>query len=223
MDREGDVRVMCNLRNNEQWTGTLLHELGHGVYSYYCDRTLPFFLRDSAHILTTEGIAQMFERLTNNPEWLVKVAGASPAEIDAVKDKLALNVRMGQLVFCRWSQVMAHFERALYENPDQDLNALWWRMVEKYQFVKRPQGRTRPDWASKIHFASSPAYYHNYLLGNLFAAQLLHTLANLPPHRGQGSSVSFVNRPDLGAFLIARVFYPGARYPWKPDDRARHR
>ena len=214
LDREGDVRVMCNMRNNEQWTGTLMHELGHGVYSYYCDRTLPFFLRDSAHILTTEGIAQMFERLTNQPEWLIKVAGATPAEVEAVKDKLAYNLRMGQLVFCRWSQVMAHFERALYENPDQDLNNLWWTLVEKYQFVKRPQGRNHPDWASKIHFASSPAYYHNYLLGNLFAAQLLHRLATLPPQDGPAGAVSFVNRPDLGAYLTAHVFYPGARYPW---------
>lgn len=216
LDREGDVRVMCNLRNNAQWNETLLHETGHGVYAFYCDRTLPYMLRDAAHTFTTEGIADMFGRLTYNPEWLIKVAGASPAEINPLVDQLHFNDRMAQLVFCRWSLVMAHFERSMYEKPDQDLNALWWQLVEKYQLVKRPAGRNKPDWASKIHLVSSPAYYHNYLLDRLFAAQLLHTMGNLPPYHVNGRDLSFVGRPDLGAFLTAKVFYPGARYRW--DD-----
>lgn len=214
LDREGDVRVMCNLRNNTKWTQTLLHETGHGVYSFYCDRTLPFMLRDAAHTFTTEGIAQMLEGLVNNPTWLIEVAGATPAEIDKVKDQLAFNMRMGALVFCRWSQVMVHFERALYENPDRDLNKLWWDLVEKYQFIKRPPGRNKPDWASKIHLVSSPCYYHNYLLGLILASQLRHTMANLPPYHGRGVDLAFVGRPDVGAFLTAKVFYPGARYRW---------
>jgi peptidyl-dipeptidase A len=214
LDREGDVRVMANLRNNTESTETVLHELGHGVYAFYCDRTLPFLLRDAAHAFTTEGVADMFGRLTYNPEWLVKVAGADPAAIAKVADQLRFNDRMGQLVFARWSEVMAHFERQLYENPDQDLDALWWRLVEKYQYVHPPEGRHRADWASKIHFVTNPGYYHNYLLGRLFGSQLTHTLANLPPHRGKGVTFSFVDRPDAGAFLIAKVFYPGTRWRW---------
>lgn len=214
LDRQGDVRVMTNLRNNRTQTQTLMHETGHAVYSYYCDRTLPFMLRDAAHTFTTEGIAQMFEQLVNNPTWLVQVAGATPEEIDRVKGPLAFNTRMAALVFCRWSQVMVHFERAMYENPNQDLDKLWWELVEKYQLVKRPAGRHQADWASKIHLVSSPCYYHNYLLGLIFASQLRHTMANLPPYHGGGRELAFVGRPDIGAFLTARVFYPGARYRW---------
>ena len=33
IDREGDVRVLANIVPNEYWMGTMLHELGHAVYS----------------------------------------------------------------------------------------------------------------------------------------------------------------------------------------------
>ena len=65
---------------------------------------------------------------------------------------------------------MLRFEKAMYENPDQDLNKLWWDLVEKYQLVKRPAGRNAPDYASKIHIVSAPVYYHNYMMGQLFAS-----------------------------------------------------
>ncbi len=29
IDREGDVRILCNVKNNETWMETMLHELGH--------------------------------------------------------------------------------------------------------------------------------------------------------------------------------------------------
>ena len=34
-----------------------------------------------------------------------------------------------------------------------------------------------PDYASKIHIVSAPAYYHNYLMGQLFADQVLYAIA----------------------------------------------
>ena len=38
VDREGDVRVLCNVVPTERWTGTMLHELGHAVYDEDIDR-----------------------------------------------------------------------------------------------------------------------------------------------------------------------------------------
>ena len=48
------------------------------------------------------------------------------------------------LIFSRWCQVMLRFEKGMYENPEQDLNKLWWDLVEKYQQVRRPRGPRRP-------------------------------------------------------------------------------
>jgi len=48
-DREGDTRVLCNLQDTERWMETLLHELGHALYSKYHDRSEPWLLREPAH------------------------------------------------------------------------------------------------------------------------------------------------------------------------------
>ena len=176
IDRQGDVRVLVNLKNNEQWMETILHELGHAVYDEYRDPNLPYLLREPAHIFTTEGVAMFFGRLSRNAAWMQKTLGLSDAqkqEIEKVSTKYA---QLKQLIFARWAMVMYDFEKQLYANPDQDLNALWWKLVEKYQFIKKPKGRNEPDWASKIHFAIAPCYYHNYVLGELFASQMHHYL-----------------------------------------------
>ena len=80
-------------------------------------------------------------------------------------------------MFSRWCQVVFRFEMALYDNPEQDLNRVWWDLVEKYQEVKRPEGRNQPDYASKIHIATAPVYYQSYMLGQLFASQVHHAIA----------------------------------------------
>ncbi len=46
IDREGDVRVLANIRPNNQWASTLLHEFGHSVYSsLYIPASLPYPVR----------------------------------------------------------------------------------------------------------------------------------------------------------------------------------
>ena len=71
LDREGDVRVLANIVPNEYWMGTMLHELGHAVYSSVTiPESLPYLLRTDAHILATEGMAMMFERFAGSADWL---------------------------------------------------------------------------------------------------------------------------------------------------------
>jgi peptidyl-dipeptidase A len=171
VDREGDVRILCNMRPNEKWMGVLLHELGHAVYDSYVPRDLPYIVRGPAHILTTEAVAMYMGRLTRDPAWLREVMGAGLGEDEAADVRAQLRAAM--LVAARWMLVMAYFERELYRDPDRaDLNALWWELVERLQMVRRPDGRDEPDWASKIHLSGAPVYYHNYLLGELMASQM---------------------------------------------------
>jgi peptidyl-dipeptidase A len=214
IDRAGDVRVLLNLRNNGYWMNTILHELGHGVYSKYNDRQLPYMLRDAAHTFTTEAIALMFGRFYSNPYWMRDNIGISDKETALIKDDCRNTLRLEQLLFSRWSQVMFRFEKALYENPDQNLNTLWWNLVEKYQMLKRPAGRNQPDWASKIHIATVPCYYHNYLMGDLLASQLYYYISENILHEVPGE-VSFTNKPEVGKYLTDKVFKPGMRYTWE--------
>ncbi len=206
IDRDGDVRVLCNLEPGERWTETMLHEFGHAIYDRESESTLPWLVRGAAHALTTEGIAMLFGRLTRDPNWLRAVAGVDDDAVDEIAPALADARRAALLVFARWVLVMTNFERRLYADPDDDLDTLWWDLVEQYQQVHRPDGRHESDWAAKIHLATAPVYYQNYLYGELFASQLDATLAT--------RTAGLVDRTAAGQLLVRDVFAPGASLRW---------
>jgi peptidyl-dipeptidase A len=214
IDREGEVRVLCNLRNDEYWMETILHELGHGVYDKYLDYETPWLLRTPAHAFTTEAMAMFFGRLSRNPAWMqqmLHLTDAQRAEIEKVSGKYA---QLKQLIFARWDMVVYYFEKELYANPDRDLNKLWWDLVEKYQLVRRPPNRNQPDWAAKIHFTAAPCYYHNYMLGEMLASQLHHTLVSKVLGLKSDKGVSYIGQQKAGQFLRENVFEAGDLYPW---------
>jgi peptidyl-dipeptidase A len=215
IDREGDVRVLANVVNNEMWMGTLLHEFGHSVYSSKnIPRSLPYTIRWEAHILTTEGVAMQFERFSKSSGWIERMG----LKIDDAKafDETAKKVQRNQLlIFSRWCQVMLRFEKSMYENPDQDLNKLWWDLVEKYQELKRPAGRNAPDYGSKVHICSAPVYYHNYMMGQLFASQVHHAICRELYKNADPNSVLYVGDKRVGEFMKKRVFEPGRTYDWR--------
>lgn len=214
IDRGGDVRIVCNVKDNFMWMGTMLHESGHAVYDKFMDPAVPWVLRTPAHTFTTEAVAMFFGRLAANPAWLQAMAGIPESERDRIAGDCFKALRLQQLVFSRWAQVMYRFEKALYEDPDQDLDALWWTLVEKYQMIRKPEGRKAPDWASKIHIATVPAYYHNYQLGELLASQFLNHATREILKSNDLNAQAFVGDKSLGRFFIDCVFKPGARYEW---------
>jgi len=213
LDRNGDVRVLANVVSNLYWMSTMLHELGHSVYSSKnIPSSVPYVLRTEANILATEGVAMMFERPAANADWL-KAMGVNVPDPRAFSEAGAERKRHELLVFSRWCQVMLRFERELYRDPRRDLNELWWDLVERYQMLKRPEGRSSPDYASKIHVVSAPAYYHNYMLGQLFASQVHHTIARQVLKTSPANALYVGNRA-VGEFLQKRVFAPGRTLPW---------
>jgi peptidyl-dipeptidase A len=220
IDREKDVRVLANVVQNMYWMSTLLHEFGHSVYSSKnIPQTLPYLLRMESHILTTEGVAMMFERVAKRKAWLEKmgVAVADPGAFDQAGAKA---LRFQLLIFSRWCQVMLRFEKGMYENPEQDLGKLWWDLVEKYQMVRRPPGRNAADYASKIHIVSTPVYYHNYMMGELFASQVHHAIAREVMGGADPATVVYAGDRRVGEFMKRRVFEPGRTLKW--NDLTRH-
>lgn len=214
LDRNGDVRVLANIVPNEQWLSTMMHELGHATYSSKnIPASVPYVLRSEAHTLTTEGVAMMFERFVRNPAWLGAL-GVDVPDPEAFRQR-AMKLRSNRLlIFSRWCQVMFRFEKALYADPEADLNRTWWDLVEKYQGVKRPEGRNAPDYAAKIHIVIAPAYYHNYQLGELFAAQVHHTIARNVLAGTDPATAVYVGNKAVGRYMIERVFAPGRTVDW---------
>jgi peptidyl-dipeptidase A len=205
MDRCGDVRVLANALPDKRWADTMLHELGHAVYEKYLDPGLPWLLRAPSHMLTTEAVAILMGSLTVDAEWLDRILGIPEDRAGRIAEGARDADRAEGLLFTRWCLVMTNFEKAFYEDPERDLDGLWWDLVERHQLVRRPEGRKAADWAAKIHIALAPVYYQNYELGRLVRAQLMDRL---------GKAGGIVGRREAGRWLIEKVFRPGASLDW---------
>ena len=155
-----------------------------------------------------------FGRLGQNPAWMQQMLGLSDEQRGEIEKVSGKYNQLKQLIFVRWGMVMYNFEKQLYANPDQDLNALWWEMVEKYQFIKKPPQRDKPDWAAKIHFTIAPCYYHNYMLGELLASQLHNYIVTNVLKLESYKGVSYVNKAEVGTYLQKEIFAAGSLYHW---------
>jgi peptidyl-dipeptidase A len=206
MDREGDVRTLNNLESNHRWTTTLLHELGHAIYDKYIDHQIPWLLRKPPHSLSTEAIAIMMGSLSSDRQWLAGVLQVPDEDADQLAMDSLKHERARGLVFTRWCLVMTNFERSLYGNPDGDLNNVWWDLVEQYQLLQKPDGRDKPDWASKYHIPLAPVYYQNYELGMLVSSQFRHFL--------EQDFGGIVGQNAVGEWLVNRAFRTGALEDW---------
>ena len=207
MDRSGkDVRILANVVPGEHWVEVMLHESGHAAYDISIDAQLPYLLRRAAHIFVTEAIALLSGRFVRDPLWLRTFAQVDAERVAAIESDLRRATAAQSLLFARWCLVMTHFERALYSDPEADLDTYWWALVERFQLLSPPPGRAAPDWAAKIHIAVAPIYYHNYLLGDLLASQLAATARN--------EFGGLLGVPEAGQFLVDRVFRPGNLMRW---------
>ena len=209
IDNPDDVRVLCNLDSTTRWMETTLHEFGHALYDAGVSAELPWLLRSPAHTFVTEAVAMFFGRLTGDKNWLQEVADV-PAEL---AESASARIQEAQLVFIRWALVVSYFERSFYADPDADLDALWWELVTGLQGIKRPEDWQGGDWASKVHIACYPAYYQNYILGELLASQFTAQIQ-------QDLSGSWVGEARVGSYFQG-LFEKGRSLTW-PQTVRRH-
>jgi peptidyl-dipeptidase A len=205
IDRYQDVRMLNNMKQTIKWLETLLHELGHGIYDISFKDDLPWLLREPSHTLTTEAMALIAGRQAYRADFLRNFI---PVADEDLLRKAEESLRRRQLVFSRWVLVMTFFEKELYRNPKQNLNILWWKLVEQFQKIQVPTNRENKwDWACKYHIANSPVYYYSYLLGELLASQLQETFFNKIGTKNLDSK-------EVGSYLKEKLFSPGKSIKW---------
>ena len=96
-----EVRVLANLRPDSYWMETMLHEFGHAVYDKYINPSLPYLLRTTAHINSTEAIALMMGSLTDDPAWLSSTAEVPEEELERDRERLLRMSQADRLIFVR--------------------------------------------------------------------------------------------------------------------------
>lgn len=163
-----DARILANLTNNVSSVDTLMHELGHSVFTVQTDASLPYMEQDTTSTMT-EAVAMMMGDMIRT-EGLAKDL-VSP-EVNA---KFENSLGKEESKFVGSSMAIIDFERQMYENPDQDLKTLWHDMNVKYK-GRSEQDIPTNDWATVPHFLSHPAYYQNYFRASLIKAQLYEAL-----------------------------------------------
>jgi len=219
IDREQDVRVLCNLKPNMYWADTVIHEVGHAVYEQYIRSDVPFLLHEPAHSLTTEGMAMMFGAFVKNEDFLKRVVKVAPGDAAGAMAAAARSKVAERLIFCRWTQVMTRFEQAMYSNPDQDLGKVWWDLKKKYQMIAPPDDAGLPGFAAKVHIVTAPVYYHSYMMGDLFACQVQEHIAKKVLHLSDANASCFYGEKAAGDYLKREVFGPGDLYSWNDLTR----
>lgn len=221
IDRKSDIRILCNLIPDMRWMETILHELGHATYDKYLDPDLPFVLREPAHAFTTEGIAMMFGGFAMKAPWMARALDLDETSLNKIEEITRSHLRMSKIIFARWSMVIFNFEKELYRDPEQDLGKLWWDLVKKYQLINPPESSSGHEWATKIHIATYPVYYQNYQLGELFASQVLKTVADKFQPGRPVQLLTLWNMPEAGQYIREKIYRPGKREPWnKMIERA---
>ncbi|NGX34854.1 MAG: hypothetical protein K1060chlam1_01211 [Candidatus Anoxychlamydiales bacterium] len=205
INRKKDVRTLNNIKPNVQWMETLLHEFGHGVYDLEIDENLPWLLREHPHVLTTEAIALLMGRQVYTKEFLRDFLDITDEKIF---EEVELGLKRRQLFFSRSAFMITEFESKMYDDPNQDLNTLWWDLYEKYYNSPRPENREdKADWAAKYHVGLAPVYYYSYLLGEVFASTLQKQLLEV----AQDDNIW---KKDAATFLKDKIFSHGSRYRW---------
>jgi len=198
IDRKKDVRTLQNVKPTIRYMDTLLHEFGHAVYDLGYNEKMPWLLRTHpSNPITTEAMALFAGRQAYTPLFL---NGFLKVNDKIIAEKAKNSQKRKQLLFSRWVLVITNFEKEFYKDPDQDLNALWWNLVEKYQMIKAPQRKGKQDWAAKYHISMAPVYYHCYLIGEVFASSL--------------DNLFIENTNRIGKILKEKLFFSGDSIPW---------
>ena len=214
VDRGDDIRVLCNVRPNEYWMGTMLHEFGHAVYDQHVDRALPWLLRGAgAHRSPPRRARCCSAACRKNAAWLARCAGHArrPRRDAAAEAARARGARPAAGADALVPGDVPHGARALPRSRRRTSTRCGGTWSSASSWCGGPTAGSAPDWASKIHFSVAPVYYHNYLLGEMMASQLQRHLLRQRAGRRRRTWERYVSSPEVGTFLRAKLYARGRR------------
>ncbi|HXY06626.1 MAG TPA: M3 family metallopeptidase [Terriglobales bacterium] len=163
-----EIKMLVSRHTGVRFADTMLHESGHALHFTFVQEPT-FILRDNYPPPMDEGLGQTMSLMMFRPEISTTIYGLSRE--DAVS--LAERRRLESNYSLRALMVQSEFELEAYDNPAQDLTTLYDRVCSKYFDVDCHQSNT---WGYDPFFAAIPIYEQNYVLAEMFAYQVHHTL-----------------------------------------------
>lgn len=219
MNNDNDVRTLMSITPNTEWWETTLHELGHIYYFLeYSNEDVPLILREGANRGYHEAMGSLIGLASLQQPFLEERGLMEPGlELDEMQ--LMLKEALNFAVLIPWGAgVMAEFEYELYANDlsEDEFNAMWWELKEKYQGIEAPTDRLDADGycdaASKTHINNDPAQYYDYAISNILLFQFHdHIAKNIlgqDPH-----ATNYWGNTEVGDFMKS-LQHPGATVDW---------
>lgn len=195
-----DVRAVFTLDDGLRPARSYLGGLGKALFAAHVTQDEPMFSRMVPECWVT-GVSEVFKQLPMRHQWLTSYA-AVPGQV--ADEYVQASVRY-RIINLRALLLMARFEFEAYENPNRDLNKLYWDLFEK--IMRLPRHDDLKPWANEPSFVSAPVTIQNELLGQMIAAQ---TIAFLERSYGE-----LVDNATIGAFITQNYLRFGSRYPWQ--------
>lgn len=216
MDCGQDVRIIGRISGTESDMQMMLAMAAEAAYYKHISHSLPSLLRCPSSPLIFCGIAAFFARMAAYPNWVLSMGVFSAGQTFGLKGSTLRAMRQDQLFTCRWWLMMYDFEKRMYENPDQDLDVLWASLFSKYMRIDLGSERLGlSDWAAENYFSMYAVQAHNFVMGELWASQLLEHLCQIDSRMGKESNPNIVGDGDAGQYIKRYVFHPGASQSWQ--------
>jgi oligoendopeptidase F len=163
-----EIKMLVSRHTGILFADTMLHESGHALHFSFVQEPT-FILRDNYPPPMDEGLGQTMSLMMFRPEVSTTIYGLSKDEAGALMERRRLESNYS----LRALMVQSEFELEAYDDPAKDLTAVYDRICSKYLDVDCHQSST---WGYDPFYAAIPIYQQNYVLAEMFAYQVHHTL-----------------------------------------------
>lgn len=211
VDFKNDIRLISSIQSTHDGMLRMMHLGGHASHYKSISDQIPYLLRTPNSVLS-EGIARYFESLASNINWLKDMGVINPEKHKQYSLICQHLNQVDRLFRCRKLLVLAEFEREIYQNPDQNLNELWRKLNQDYLGISYPDEPNASFWAANKYATSLSCTTHNYVLADIFAAQLQHTIENKVLKE---TSSGYRNNQAIGQFLNEHLYSQGNKVEWE--------
>lgn len=211
VDFRNDIRLIAGIRNSYDGMFRMMHLGGHASHYNTISNNIPYLLRTPVSVIY-EGIARYFENMASDYNWIktqVPVDEKTQKEVILVCQHLH---EVDRLFRCRKLMAFSEFEREIYRNPDQDLDLLWQQLNLKYLGQNYPAKKGSGFWAANKFATSLSCYSHNFVLADIFAAQLQHSVQTRVLKKTNGI---IRNNKEVGAYLVNNLYRYGNLLTWE--------
>lgn len=211
VDFKNDIRLIAGIRKTYNGMYRMMHLGGHASHYKSISDQVPYLIKAPPAVIY-EGVSRCFENLASNYNWLKE-----EIPVDDEKQKQIVLIcqhlhQVDRMFRCRIQLLMSEFEREIYENPNQDLDQLWQNLNLKYLGISYPDEINTSFWATNKFLVTLACNVHNFVLADVFAAQLQHSIETRVLTKTNGI---YKNNKAIGKYLVDNLYQYGNLFPWE--------